>query len=391
MLSGLPYSAVLVMTLVSGLICFMLPPVPGVPVYLFAGVLVVGESPFEFWPSCGIAICIGYVLKLLACAMQQKLIGELLGHSITVKSQCGINQPFIRAIEQVLRDPSTFAVGKVAILCGGPDWPTSVMAGLLKLPLLKMELGTLPIILFIAPCTLSGAFYLKREESAFWSRASSLMISSTLLISLSMWVAAAWAIQEQLDTNNWEVTRPLEKNIDLDFLDYRSIQIRNCFPVKWSAHDRHDKDEAVLCGAVRAIAVVGVVLVVGVGHAFYWMPARCFGDFAVTDDIGSFKLYGEDGGLVKFMGAVRLAITAVGFFGYVILSCYIGSLQKQAFRTRAAELAQEEADWKKRRMVETQQQQEPKCARWREDTALITRKRLVVCKLQNMGKFASKE
>jgi hypothetical protein len=217
-LSGLPFEAVLVMTFVSGITCFLLPLVPGVPVYLFAGVLIVGESPFDFWPSCGIAMGVGFFLKLAACAMQQKLIGEMMSKSIWVRSQCGINKPIIRAIELVLRDPKgTWTVGKVAILCGGPDWPTSVMAGLLKLPIVRMLLGTLPIISFVAPCTLSGAFYLKKEESEFWARAAPLMVSFTALMGLGMWMAAAWAIQEKVDQEDWEVTRPLEKNVDLDW------------------------------------------------------------------------------------------------------------------------------------------------------------------------------
>ena len=33
---------------------------------------------------------------------------------------------------------------QVSILCGGPDWPTSVLAGILRLSLVECEIGTLP-------------------------------------------------------------------------------------------------------------------------------------------------------------------------------------------------------------------------------------------------------
>ena len=39
------------------------------------------------------------VLKLMACAMQQKLIGERLGKWTFIRAQVGINQPMIRALE----------------------------------------------------------------------------------------------------------------------------------------------------------------------------------------------------------------------------------------------------------------------------------------------------
>merc|ERR1719181_955537 len=132
---------------VSGMGCFLLPPVPGVPVYIFGGLIVADQCPQGFWIGIAICIVISFIMKLCACAMQQKLIGESLGNSIAIKQQCGIHTPGIRAIECVLRAKG-WTVGKVAILCGGPDWPTSVMAGLLKLPLGAMLFGTIPIIFF---------------------------------------------------------------------------------------------------------------------------------------------------------------------------------------------------------------------------------------------------
>eukprot|EP00913_Durusdinium_trenchii_P013684 g12849.t1 len=138
--------------------------VPGVPVYIFAGIIIADNCPWGFEAGAGIAIGVGFVLKLLACAMQQKLIGERLGKLTFIRAQVGINQPMIRALEAVLRKPG-LSLGKVSILCGGPDWPTSVLAGILRLSLLECEIGTLPIIFFVGACSLSGSFYLKQEES----------------------------------------------------------------------------------------------------------------------------------------------------------------------------------------------------------------------------------
>eukprot|EP00913_Durusdinium_trenchii_P028875 g27073.t1 len=104
------------------------------------------------------------VLKLSACATQQKVIGELLGNRQSIRHACGVHRPFMRAIEQVLRRPG-MSFGKCMILCGGPDWPTSVLAGILRLSLVQCTIGTLPVILSLIPLALTGSFYLRRDES----------------------------------------------------------------------------------------------------------------------------------------------------------------------------------------------------------------------------------
>jgi len=43
------------------------------------------------------------------------------------------------------------------ILCGGPDWPTSVLTGILRLSCVKMLIGSLPVVLIIIPSTALGA------------------------------------------------------------------------------------------------------------------------------------------------------------------------------------------------------------------------------------------
>eukprot|EP00976_Prorocentrum_cordatum_P069852 1179713-Prorocentrum_minimum.AAC.1 len=42
---------------------------------------------------------------------------------------------------------------KVMILVGGPDWPTSVLTGILELNVFAMLLGSLPVMLLVVPCT----------------------------------------------------------------------------------------------------------------------------------------------------------------------------------------------------------------------------------------------
>lgn len=143
-----------------GLSMFLLPPVPGLPVYLFGGVILFTKAETEF--SVGIAILYAIIvnlfLKLLAVAVEQKIIGEYFGSkSRSIKSQVGINEKSIKAIGYILSSKGNY-VAKVAILCGGPDWPTSVLTGILRLPLLPMLCGTLPVIVLVSCATAAGVF-----------------------------------------------------------------------------------------------------------------------------------------------------------------------------------------------------------------------------------------
>ena len=65
---------------VLGLILFLLPPVPGLAVYLTAGVLITPAArPRSATGSRAYATVFAVVIKLVAQIMQMKLIGERLG------------------------------------------------------------------------------------------------------------------------------------------------------------------------------------------------------------------------------------------------------------------------------------------------------------------------
>ena len=172
-----------------GMLLFMIPPVPGLLVYLAAGIILVknGRASMGLVGSIVYTCFVCLILKLTACAVQQKIIGENLGGSIAVKQMVGINTKAIRAMRVMLSDPGMTS-RKVAVLVGGPDWPVSVLCGttaillwidtpdpisthyfskstfhilstgILGLPLYPILLGTIPIIGIIIPAVLSGTF-----------------------------------------------------------------------------------------------------------------------------------------------------------------------------------------------------------------------------------------
>jgi len=151
-------------TFFTGCAMFILPPVPGTAVYLFAGVVVGAKSERDedvgFWPGVMVASIIGIVAKLLACCGQY-MIGFAAGQSVKIQKFAGVDTVMVRAIEKILQRQG-LDIAKVAILVGGPDWPTSVLCGILKLNIPQMLLGTLPVfIASVAPQTLAGSLFTK--------------------------------------------------------------------------------------------------------------------------------------------------------------------------------------------------------------------------------------
>ena len=69
----------------------------------------------------------------------------------------GVNSEAIRAMRVVLSEPK-FTMNKVFVLIGGPDWPVSVLCGILGLDLLPIMIGTLPVIILVTPVALTGSF-----------------------------------------------------------------------------------------------------------------------------------------------------------------------------------------------------------------------------------------
>lgn len=156
---GLGVYAVTGIILAVGLVMFLLPPVPGMPIYLAGGILITAKGHARFGAPGVIAYCCAVMLalKMLACTVQQKVFGERLGGYVAVRQLCAVNSDTTRVMRLILAEPG-LSPPKVAILLGGPDWPTSVLCGILGLPLGSILFGTLPIVVVIVPAVLAGAF-----------------------------------------------------------------------------------------------------------------------------------------------------------------------------------------------------------------------------------------
>ncbi|CAK9030484.1 Elongation factor G-2 [Durusdinium trenchii] len=343
----LPFAGILGFTFGAGMVLFMLPPVPGPPIYLFGGLVISEHCPYGFWWGCVICIILCMALKLSACAIQQKVIGELLGNRQSIRHACGVHRPFMRAIEQVLRRPG-MSFGKCMILCGGPDWPTSVLAGILRLSLVQCTIGTLPVILSLIPLALTGSFYLRRDESEVWARAGNLMFSLTALVSVTFWTGMGWAIQDTFDKYNEQLTAPKVEFVELDWLDHCEDRIRDKCQLRF-------KD---LPAWVSFFHFTGAFLMVAVAQFFFWRADSCFGKFKVTDDIAELHWWpwtGDPGSaMIKMPGLAGVILVAVAFVFLMVSRLWRSRHNAKATKLMRAELALEEEAWKARRREEAQ-------------------------------------
>jgi hypothetical protein len=188
-LAAIPVHLVYIIFSLVGLAMFLIPIIPGLPVYLTGGIILTDTPMSEafgggthgyIW-SCAVAVVVCFGIKLIAVVMQQKGIGEQLGNRVWIRSMVNVNSVTMRSIRYLLTRKG-LNMPKVAILVGGPDWPTSVITGILGLRVSEMIIGTLPVFFLITPTTLAGAFMLKASRSA--SATASALCRETLASAL---------------------------------------------------------------------------------------------------------------------------------------------------------------------------------------------------------------
>lgn len=179
-----------------GMVLFLIPPVPGFAVYLMASFLIPRFVPF--WQGVALSIATSFGLKLTASLVQQKIIGQRMGGLTSVRALIGVNSTTTRAIRKLLATPG-WGVGKVCILVGGPDWPTSVCCGILRLNAASMLLGTTPVLVVIAAVTVAGASQLRRSEGGVWASVSSMTLGIASAVMFVTLVASAYFIEVRPD------------------------------------------------------------------------------------------------------------------------------------------------------------------------------------------------
>mmetsp|Transcript_20778 Transcript_20778/g.60442 ORF Transcript_20778/g.60442 Transcript_20778/m.60442 type:complete len:916 (-) Transcript_20778:1865-4612(-) len=289
-----------------GMLMFLLPPVPGVPIYLTLGIVIVaiGRDTLGYIGSMAYAAAVSLALKLLACTLQQKLIGDNLSHYVSVRQFVGINSNLIRSMRLILADPG-ISIAKVAILVGGPDWPTSVLCGLMKLDLVPILVGTLPVIFLILPTMLTGSFTYMAGLSDHgtplfpWAGvAATIFAAVTAIVQFGSMIVAAFFLEQTAAMRQVEVTAiPIDEEVK-------------------EAEDKAEYGQKVYSDVTQWIIVprmakititLSLLCMVSCCYMVQLFPSLCFAEYELTDTISD-KLDGNWANLFKPLGRLAVVI-----------------------------------------------------------------------------------
>jgi len=82
------------------------------------------------------------------------------------------------------------------------------------------------------------------------------------------------------------------------------------------------------------------------------MTTSCFGDFAVTDDIGELEWYGEnEKSIFKFYGLIGMIVTLVSCSGLIAFKLWVRVTTRSKVKECLKELHEQEANWKEQRLI----------------------------------------
>lgn len=349
------FVAVLAIFFLIGFTMFMLPPVPGIPVYICSGIVISARArnipeAGNFWGGMCIAILESLVLKICACCGQY-MIGHFMGKSVKVQQLVAVDKVFTRSIERIL-DTRGLNLPKVSVLVGGPDWPTSVLCGILKLNLFQVCLGTLPVIFVSAPCVIAGAFLSNpgkttndgdrrlqmttlapsgKKDNEIWPTLSTLALSLSFMCQLAGMVLALYYIQEVVQKDHEELARPRPEHAAVTALTRKeSAYVEEYTEVTaWSTLAPSRRHLIITATAINLLST----------FMFVMMDEACFLSFQVSSKISDpISEEGLDGNALNI-------VQPLGWFanGCFFLGCTLHFMfTRWASKTTAARLKKKE-------------------------------------------------
>lgn len=314
---------------------FLLPPVPGLPVYVFAGILL-GEKGKQdpsigFAGAIAIATIIGLFTKMCAC-VGQYMIGYFLGKSLKVQQLIGVDKVPTRAIERILKTRG-LNLGKVAVLVGGPDWPTSVTCGIVHVNIPQMLLGTIPVLTLMIPCILAGACMGRAQpgEESVWNLAANVATLSAAAVNMASMAYAVYTISQTIGNYGEELAKPRPEHQAVAELTRREQSAVDNYnqTIHWSRLNTFWK----------VFLIVPTLGCYGSNCGMVVFAERCFLPFALSSKIGWDTEEGGLGGHPKNIiiypyghGALFMFFVSV-FLHYVFLKVMARKARKE-FKAR---------------------------------------------------------
>ena len=291
-----------------GIIMFIVPVIPGLAVYLSAGVILgptCADTFGGFIPASIYGAFMAWIMKFFAHILQQKWLGESLGSKLWVRQAVGINAPLMKAVRYLLEQPG-LSLGKVMILCGGPDWPTSVLCGILRCPLPQILLGLSPICTYSFTSTLAGAFQLKIDDGAEWASAATVFLIVSTLTQVVYGCIALYLI-DKIRREKADELAKYPDDADVLKLDKAAAaaSVRYAAVTRLAIMPRLAK--FWLFSSVGTLAVSSYFL--------FFVPSYFFEHFQMTDDIHHVLCWTCEAAIIKMpLGWISLVALIYGSF-----------------------------------------------------------------------------
>lgn len=283
LLAWVDYGIVFILVFLIGVAMFLLPPVPGSAVHIFAGIVLGSKSQEKseegFWLGVGGATIVGLVAKLLACVGQYG-IGYFMGQAVSVQKFVGVDSVPIRAIESVLRRPG-MDIGKVALFVAGSDWPISVVCGILRVNIPRMLLCTLPVyIASIVPQTIAGA--LLTRSGSKWDNARAVTTSFAAFLQAGAALMFMLVILRVITRDLEELTKPRAEHAAIKELTRKKQAYNDAYDAasSWSELSTLQRLVITLAAALHLISTCIFLADSVIGDI-------CFRSFAISNKISN--------------------------------------------------------------------------------------------------------
>ena len=329
-----------VLVLAVALVMFLCPIVPGSAVYLFAGVIFGAQSQLEgsvgFPLGVIAASCISSTAKMIACCLQYGM-GFLMGKSVKVQQFVGVDKVPTRAMEQILKQ-NGLKIDKVAILVAGPDWPTSVLCGILHLKIPQMLLGTTPVILVsIVPQVLVGALLtLTDGSSGIMGMVSSFVTLAAGVVQALAMCFFSYRIMMVIEEDGEALAAPRAEHAAVAELTRKESEYVAALQNASSWPNMSRGQKLLVFASALCLLVAGFVFA-----ADYSLTEKfCFRSFSITSKIASPL---EAGGLnsnvmnlVMMAGWAALGVAFAGFVLHISASKWLGQVARSHLSSTSA-------------------------------------------------------
>jgi hypothetical protein len=331
------FGIVITINFVVGALMFLAPPVPGIAVYLFTGIVVgltasndQNKDTIGFGLGCVIAIVLCFFLKMAACCGQYAM-GYFMGKSVKIQALIGVDKVPTRAMQKILCRRG-LDMGKVAILVGGPDWPISVTCGIIRLNVAQMLLGTAPVIALIAPTVLAGAFIgqVTPGEDSSLNLYATVLTGVASLLQVCSGLIAVYYIATVATIHREELAQPREEHAAVERLAQEEAEYNQVFAEATNWRNLPTFHKALL------LVATGFIMV---SCPIFFFCETCFQNFCINCEIKKpLDENGLDGDVFNLIerpnGVIALILFFAGAFFHVVYIKATERLAMSALRER---------------------------------------------------------